>query len=165
MPASTLVGGGVRGGEAGALLRVRSVGSGSEADPNVRLTAIERYTRTGELIDTLPLAIEDVRWVTISADGSKLAVNLVPGLERSSIAVISTADGSIIATIDDVAPALPLWVDGEVLISYSGEVLTLDGAVVGQMPRPPDVPFPGLAPPVVVGPATGLPASADHLRF
>jgi hypothetical protein len=144
---------------------VRSQGSGSEADPNVRLTTIDRYDFNGRLVGSVPLALDEVRWAILSADGTKLLALRLPGDGSSSVVVISVADGSIISTIDGMSTLPVLWADDEVAVTFEGAVYTLGGDLVTHIESPPGLFGPGSYQEIVVGPAAGLPVSAAHLAF
>jgi hypothetical protein len=151
--------------DASGVLLVRSQGSGSEADLNVRLTAIDRYTLDGQLSGSVPLELDDVRWATLSEDGTRLLALQLPGDGTSSVAVVSVVDGSIVSTMDGMSTVPVLWADDEVAVTFEGAVYTLDGDLVAHLETPPGLFGSGGYQEIVVGSAAGLPMTAAHLTF
>jgi len=140
--------------------------SGSEADPNVSLGAIDKYTLDGEPVGTVPLAVDDVLWATISADGTRLLAVQRPEPGRSTIAVISVADGSTISTIEGLPPLPIAYADDEIVVLYDWMAYTIDGELIRKVDHPHWAPGRyGLDESIVVGPAPGLPAGAAYLTF
>lgn len=139
--------------------------AGSEADPNV-LEAIDKYTLDGERISSVPLTVDDVLWATVSADGTRLLAVQRPEAGRSTIAVISVADGSMISTIEGL-PTLPIaYADDEIVVLYDWMAYTFDGELIRKVDHPHWAPGGySLYESIVVGSASGLPARAAHLTF
>jgi hypothetical protein len=147
------------------VLLVHSQGSGTEADPNVRLTTIDRYTLDGQLVGSVPLDIGDVRWATVSADGATVAALQAPESGPSAITIISTTDGSIISRFESAAVAPIIWADSEVLVTTTQAVFTVDGQLARYLPPPTGLIYGPTFQSVVLAPSDGLPPAAASLGF
>jgi hypothetical protein len=153
--------------DATGVLFVHSQGSGNEADGNVRLTTVDHYTLDGTLVESVPLAIDRVRWATVSADGARIwAVRSPDEAGNSSLVVLSTVDGSVVSTIEGVPIGPVEWADNEVAVMFGGSVYSVDGALIGRVPTHPDAGASNADyESVVLGRVADLPAAAAQHAF
>lgn len=141
----------------------RSVlGLTEETDP----VTVSWYTLDGDRIHSRPLGVRAGETVVFTADRTGVLVNGRGDGGEYVASIVSTVDGSV-QTIDRDIWAPAVWGDGTIVIA-GDQVFGIDGTHLGFVPSPPASATggrPNQGRWVAIGDATGLPATADHLRF